>query len=210
MVNPINYTSVQYRTAHRIDSFEPLNSNDEKRLAKAVDLLTIDIQRLKDGVPTDSGLYGKVDELLNHDCFSTCYRPRSNKYHDIDPWIDGERVKAENKTNGGRIEKLFRMRDKHNRFIVYTIDFITPTRTKKDGSKAGGEYRHICKIMRVDTFIALLESVNAIKVIKHSGYDINDAERAVQHDSKKLYLALKNGNYTDFNPNTNYNSADII
>ena len=173
-------------------------------------LLCIDVQRLKDNQPTDCGLYGKVDELLNHDSFSTCYKPRSNKYHDLDPWINGERVKAENKTNGGRIEKLYRMKDKHNRFIVYTIDYIVPIRTKKDGSLSGGGYRHICKIMRVDTFLNLLESVNAIKVIKHSGYDVNDAERAVQGDSKKLYTALKTGGYTDFDPNKNYLDNEII
>ena len=206
----INYTNVQMRTMKRINAFNPINSNDEKRKRKAIEMLTIDVQRLKDGAPTDCGLYGKVDELLNHDSFSTCYKPRSTKYHDIDPWINGERVKAENKTNGGRIEKLYRMKDKHNRFIVYTIDYIVPIRLKKDGSTSGGEYRHVSKIMRVDTFLNLIESVNAIKVIKHNGYDINDAERAVQGDSKKLYKALKNGGYTDFNPNRNYLDNEII
>ena len=206
----INYTNVQMRTMKRISAFNPINSNDKKRKCKAIEMLTIDVQRLKDGVPTDCGLYGKVDELLNHDSFSTCFKPRSNKYHDIDPWINGERVKAENKTNGGRIEKLYRMKDKHNRFIVYTIDYIVPIRFKKDGSPSGGEYRHVSKIMRVDTFLNLIESVNAIKVIKHNGYDVNDAERAVQGDSKKLYKALKNGGYTDFNPNRNYLDNEII
>ena len=209
-MSKIAFTSVQKRTMNRINKFQPKNSNDEKRKRKAIEMLTIDIQRLKDGVPTDSGLYGKVDELLNHDSFSTCFKPRSNKYHDIDPWINGERVKAENKTNGGRIEKLYRMKDKHNRFIVYTIDYIVPIRFKKDGTPSGGEYRHVSKIMRVDTFLNLIESVNAIKVIQHSGYDVNDAERAVQGDSKKLYKALKNGGYTDFNPNKNYSDYEII
>lgn len=206
----IQFTNVQMRTANRIKAFNPINSNDKKRKQKAIEMLTIDVQRLNDGVPTDCGLYGKVDELLNHDSFSTCYKPRSNKYHDIDPWINGERVKAENKTNGGRIEKLYRMKDKHNRFIVYTIDYIVPIRFKKDGSPSGGEYRHVSKIMRVDTFLNLIESVNAIKVIQHNGYDVNDAERAVQGDSKKLYKALKNGGYTDFNPNRNYLDNEII
>ena len=64
--------------------------------------------------------------------------------------------------------------------------------------------------MRVDTFLNLIESVNAIKVIQHNGYDVNDAERAVQGDSKKLYKALKNGGYTDFNPNRNYLDIEII
>ena len=206
----IQFTNVQMRTANRIKALNPINSNDKKRKQKAIEMLTIDVQRLNDGVPTDCGLYGKVDELLNHDSFSTCYKPRSNKYHDIDPWINGERVKAENKTNGGRIEKLYRMKDKHNRFIVYTIDYIVPIRFKKDGSPSGGEYRHVSKIMRVDTFLNLIESVNAIKVIQHNGYDVNDAERAVQGDSKKLYKALKNGGYTDFNPNRNYLDNEII
>ena len=206
----ITFTSVQIRTQNRINKYRPKNSNDEKRRRKAIEMLIIDVQRLKDGVPTDCGLYGKVDELLNHDSFSTCYKPRSNKYHDIDPWINGERVKTENKTNGGRIEKLYRMKDKHNRFIVYTIDYIVPIRFKKDGTPSGGEYRHVSKIMRVDTFLNLLETVNAIKVIQHNGYDINDAERAVQGDSKKLYNALKTGGYADFYPNKNYMDYEII
>ena len=206
----INYTNVQTRTAKLIEEFKPINSHDTKRKVKAMEMLCIDIQRLTDGVPTDSGLYGKVDELLHHDSFSTCFKPRSNKYHDIDPWIDGERVKVENKTNGGRIEKLYRMKDKHNRYIVYTIDYIVPVRFKKDGSLSGGEYRHVSKILRVDTFLELLDSVNAVKVIQHKGYDINDAERAVQGDSKKLYVALKNGGFADFDRNRNYTYNEII
>lgn len=204
------YTSVQIRTAKRIREFKPLNERDNTRLEKAIKLLNIDIKRLSDNVPTDSGLYGKVDELLNHDSRSTCYKPRSNKYHDIDIMIDGERRKVENKTNGGRIEKLYRVRDKHDSYIVYTLDFIEPYRTLKDGTLTGGKYRHVDKIMRVSTFLYVLDKCKAIKIAKHSGYDVNDAERAVQCSSKKLYLELKNGGYTDFDRNKCYSSFEII
>ena len=206
----VNYTSVQLRTAKRIREFKPVNDHDNIRLDKAIKLLNIDIKRLVDGVPTDSGLYGKVDELLNHDSRSTCYRPRSNKYHDIDIMIDGIRQRVENKTNGGRIEKLYRVRDKYNSYVVYTLDFIEPYRTLKDGTLSGGHYRHVDKILRVSTFLDILDRCKAVKIVKHSGYDINDAERAVQCSSKKLYLELKTGGYTDFDRNKHYNSFEII
>lgn len=206
----LNYTSVQLRTAKRIKGFKPQNDHDNKRLDKAISMLNIDIQRLIDGVPTDCGLYGKTDELLNHDSRSTCFKPRSNKYHDIDTFIDNERKRVENKSNGGRIEKLYRIRDKRNSYVVYTLDFIEPYRTLKDGTLSGGKYRHICKIMRVSTFLNVLESCKAVKIVKHNGYDVNDAERAIQCSSKKLYLELKNGGYTDFDRNKRYNSSEIV
>ena len=52
------YTSVQIRTAKRIREFKPQNDRDNIRLDKAIKLLNIDIKRLTDNVPTDSGLYG--------------------------------------------------------------------------------------------------------------------------------------------------------
>lgn len=202
-------TNTQKLAINRVNSFVPITVRDEKRREKAINLIQIDLQRLADGVPTDCGLFGKIDELLNHDSFSTCYKPRSNKYHDLDPWVEGERYKAENKTNGGRIGKLYRMRNKDQRLIVYKLCYIVPLRVKKDGSLSGGEYRHVCKLMRVSTFLEVLEKTNATKVICHKGYDINDAEVAVQGDSKKLYLELLTGGYTDFDPNKNYSWNEI-
>lgn len=203
-------TRTQIITMKRINTFKPTTPQDIKKLESAKRLLLIDLQRLQDGVPTDCGLFGKVDEVLNHDSFSTCYKPRSNKYHDLDPWVDGERYRAENKTNGGRIGKLYRMRDKDKRLIIYTLFYMTPIRVKKDGSLSGGDIRYVCKLLRVSTFLDILERVNATKVIQHKGYDINDAEVAIQSDSKKLYLELLHGGYTDFDRNHNYTWNEII
>ena len=59
-------TSVQMRTYNLIVSFKPKTSNDEKRLNKAIERYNTDVIRKQTTGTSDSGLYGKVKEILNH------------------------------------------------------------------------------------------------------------------------------------------------
>lgn len=150
-----------------------------------------EIERIMNMSDLDDGKFGKVFELeivrtLSHK--ATVAKQGETDYYMT---IDGRRTAVEVKTNGGRIESLYKLneRQRATTMVIYTLHHTVPTRTRKDGSLAGGEVRVIEPIIcTVEYFLNALESVNAIKVI---GHNENDRERAIQKDSKKLYNLLK-------------------
>ena len=153
----------------------------------------------------DDGRWGKLFELLF--VGETSHKNAVAKQGKIDGyfWLNGKRHKVEYKTNGGRIGGLLRMIKPDTEFIIYIMDFTTRTYTLKNGSIGGGKHytSHAC-IFKVSDFLALVDHLNATKVLTKDGIK----EPAVQGDSAKLCKAL--WDYpVEFNPDNNYTEADF-
>lgn len=193
-----------------VNAFEVKTSYDEKRKTKAVELLQLNIERVKANEPIDSGLYGKVKELLSHNTRSTITRVRAQGKADSFISVDGKRKPLEVKTNGGRVENLFTMseRAKATNYIRYTLDFtVKAGKPRKDGTCKPEEHRYFDGVMTVKTFVEILETTKAYKII---GHNESDKERAVQSDSKKLYKALLESGAVDYVADFNYTIADFV
>lgn len=193
-----------------VNAFEPKTKFDKKRKAKAIELLQTNIERAKRNEPIDSGLYGKVKELLSHNEHSTIIRVRPQGKSDSFINVDGKRKPLEVKTNGGRVESLFTMneRAKATNYIRYTLDFtVKAGKPRKNGTCKPKEHRYFDGVMTVKTFIEILESTKAYKVI---GHNESDKERAVQSDSKKLYKALLKSGAVEYVADYNYTIADFV
>lgn len=201
-------TRLQKMSMEVINDFEPITKWDERRKQIAIDRLNRDIERNDIG-NNDSGLYGKITEILSHDCYSSAKDVKARHLIDTRPIVDGKRANAEHKSNGGRIEHLYRIKDKDNSYVIYLLDFVPPARTKKDGTVVLGVRRYAYKIIKVSTFLEMIERIGCIKIVEHKDLFTSDKERAIQCSSKKLYLELVNGGYTDFDPNKTYSSKNI-
>lgn len=199
--------NVQRRAIRMLNNFKADSKHDTKRAEKAKFLIDIDLMRAEAGLPTDSGLAGKVAEILGHDSDSTITRVQKQGATDLYVIIDGKRTKCEYKTNGGRIESLYRVRKPEASYIVYELDFTPAPRKLKDGTIVYSERRYAKKLMTVADFLSIIEDTKAVKVASHKGQC--DAERAVQCSSKKLYNALMSGNFTDYDRNKTYLSDRI-
>lgn len=199
--------NVQKRAIAMLNAFEADSNFDNKRADKARKLIELDLMRGQLGLPTDSGLAGKVAEILGHDSDSTITRVQKQGATDLYVIIDGKRTKCEYKTNGGRIESLYRVRKPEASYIVYELDFTPAPRKLKDGTIVYSERRYVKKLMTVADFLGIIEDTKAVKIASHKGQC--DAERAVQCSSKKLYNALMNGNFTDYDRNKTYLSDRI-
>lgn len=137
----------------------------------------------------DDGRWGKAFELLNVSTKARKSYVAKQGKADGYFYFDGKRHAVEYKTNGGRVESLYRMNKPENAFIIYSMDFTTRVYTNKDGSKGGGKHYVVePRILKVSDFLAILEHCKAVKVIGHE--DKNDNERAVQGDSVKLAKCL--------------------
>ncbi len=199
--------NVQRRAMAMVQIFEADSNFDNKRIEKAINLIQLDLMRSQLNLPTDSGLAGKVAEILGHDSDSTITRVQKQGATDLYVIIDGKRTKCEYKTNGGRIENLYKVRKPETRYIVYELDFTPAPRKLKDGTIVYSERRYVKKLMTIADFLSILEDTKAVKIASHKGQ--SDAERAVQCSSKKLYNALLNGNFTDYDRNKTYLSDRI-
>ena len=193
-----------------VNTFEVKTSYDEKRKAKAIELLQLNIERVKKNEPIDSGIFGKIKELTSHSTKSTIIRVRAQGKADSFIMVDGKRKPLEVKTNGGRVENLFTMSDKAKatNYIRYTLDFtVKAGKPRKDGTCKPAEHRYFDGVMTVKTFVEILESTKAYKVI---GHNESDRERAVQNDSKKLYKALLESDAVEYIADFNYTAEDFI
>ena len=198
----IKLTNVQKRAIIRVYRFKPITKEDKTRKHIAIKMIRHDVNRLIQGLSTDSGLYGKIAELLEHKSTSKVTRVQKQGHVDVYIRVNGERVNCDYKTNGGRIGELYERKNIEQCFIVYELDFTTPKRIRKDGTTAGGERRYCKKIMKLQTFLNILEECKAIKMVEHKGYFTSDKEPAIQCSSKKLYNALQK--YADYERNMNY------
>lgn len=122
-------------------------------------------------------------------------------------YYNGSRKAVEYKTNGGRIESLYRLRKPENAFIIYSMDFETRQTFRKDGTPRPTKHYKVAPIiLKVSDFLSILEHCNAVKVLEHKGK--GDRERAIQGDSVKLAKVLAEYPIA-FNPNAKYTAADF-
>lgn len=198
------------RTITLIQHFETKTSYDVKRKVKALNIVQTNLDKAKNGLPIDCGMYGKVKELTSHDSKSTITRVQAQSRNDSYIIIDGKRKPLEVKTNGGRISNLYRLNAKAraNRYIVYTLDFtVKAGKPRKDGTCKPEEHRYFSGVFTIARFIEILEATKATKII---GHNESDREIAIQSDSKKLYKALIASGAIEYNPNWEYFSEDFI
>lgn len=137
----------------------------------------------------DDGRFGKAFELLNVSVKARKSYVAKQGKADGYFFYNGGRHAVEYKTNGGRIESLYRLKKPENSFIIYSMDFTTRQTYRKDGTPR--EVKHYVvapRILKVSDFLKIIEHCNAVKVIGHE--DKNDSERAVQGDSVKLAKCL--------------------
>ena len=138
------------RSIEAVDNFTIANNKDAKRATLAKTLIDRNIEYYNNGEAVDSGLYGKVKELLSHDEKSTIYRVQAQNRTDAYIIVDGKRKPLEVKTNGGRIENLYRLKAKDNRYISYTLDIVIKAgKPRKDGTCKPAEHRYG---RRIDAF----------------------------------------------------------
>lgn len=201
-------TNPQRQALDAIGDYMPRTSSDCRRLITASKLIHFDLERLARGEACDSGIAGKVKEILKRDSLSRINRVQAQGKNDAYISIEGRRYPLEVKTNGGRIESLYKSKAPDTHFIVYELDvMIKAGKPRKDGTCKPAEHRKACKVMTVRQFIELIEATKACKVI---GHNASDQELAVQADSKKLYQALVTGGYKDYSREDTFTWADFI
>ena len=200
-----NFTNPQAQALDEIIAYDPETTGDCKRLSNACCIVIHDLHRLESGLPCDSGLAGKVKELLRRDSKSRINRVQAQGRNDAYIVIEGRRYPLEVKTNGGRIQALYSIKNPDTRFIMYELDYtIKAGKPRKDGTCKPAERRQACKVMTVRAFLEMIEDTKAWKVI---GHNAGDREVAVQPDSKKLWKALQN--FTDYDREKTYTWADF-
>jgi hypothetical protein len=139
----------------------------------------------------DPGRFGRAKELLRA-------RPNSRKTEvakqgETDNHVAvryGEKIcyiKAESKTNGGRVDKILDG-TQAEKFVIYSLHFVQKFKATKT-APAREEVRDIPDvIIPMDLFRALLLELGCYKDIAHGG--IVDGI-GIQPSSKKLYLRLQ-------------------
>lgn len=160
-------------------------------------------------------LANKADLARDNKAFEVLNVSDSARKEDLAPqgatdgyfYYEDKRVAVEYKSNGGRIESLYRLRKPEHAFIVYTMDFETRQTFRKDGTPRPTKHYVVEPIiLKVSDFLKVLEHCNAVKVLEHKGK--GDRERAVQGDSVKLAKVLAEYPVT-FDPNAKYTAADF-
>lgn len=136
--------------------------------------------RYRENIGHDSGAYGRIFEL-------ECASANSRKTHvglngEADLYVKFERgtVKAECKTNGGRIEALYSA--KAPKFVIYRLDLTIKHKAGKHTSEHE-EVRSIAPvIIPTALFLSKLEEFGAVKSTNGT-----NPERAIQVSSKKWF-----------------------
>lgn len=174
------------------------NKSEKTRLVQALRILNNE---------ADDGRWGKAFELLNVSLSARkSYVAKQGKV-DGYFYFDGKRTPVEYKTNGGRIESLYRLAKPENAFIIYSMDFVTRQTYRKDGTPRDTKHYVVApRIFKVSDFLAILEHCNATKVIGHAGK--GDEEIAIQGDSAKLAKCLDLYPIT-FEPDIEYQPEDF-
>jgi hypothetical protein len=128
----------------------------------------------------DDGAFGRVFEL---ECASASSRKvRVSKQGQADVYIRLGRgnVKAECKTNGGRIESL--RKAGAPRFVIYRLDYVQKHKAGKN-TEAWEEHREIDPVViPTEVFLAALDRFGATKSTNGK-----NPEEAIQVSSKKFF-----------------------
>jgi len=181
---------IELMTQDLISDFEPESKYDVIRQDVAQDLLNIDLARPEDN--KDSGLYGKVFELLHRSPNSKITEVRAQGEVDLFVKVGNTLRPCEVKTNSGRIGSLYKIPEdkRNNSYVVYTICRIKPqgTRPRRDGSYAPAEEWYLPPIiMTVSDFLTEVHRYNATSTI---GHGTGDEEPNVRGDKGQFYRAL--------------------
>jgi len=208
-------TFIQIMTKDLIDDYEVTTKYDAKRKEYAIEKLKRDIELSSSGESTDDGLYGKVFELFSHTPNSTITTFRRHGVNDCYVAVDGKRVKAEVKTNCGRIGNLYKMnrREREARYIIYTICRIKPAgkHVKKDGTVAPAEEWYLPPIiLKISDFLEIVEQYDAVSTIGHKDYIEDDFEPNVRGDKGKFYRALLKRKSAYYERFATYTKDEII
>ena len=160
-----------------------------------------EIDRHSANIDHDNGALGRIFELQ---CASEYSRKtRVSKQGQADVYIKYGKgnVKAECKTNGGRIEALYDA--KAPKFVIYRLDFVQHHKAGKH-TEAYDEERHIDPVViPTALFLAKLEEFNAIKSTNGK-----NPELAIQPSSKKWFEWLLDYPIT-YNPEWRYTEDDF-
>lgn len=160
--------------------------------------------RVKPTPGIDSGAGGKIAELEETREGSEKYKVSGAGRADNYVNIDGRTRAIEIKTNSGRIGNILRALE-HGKdgFIVYGYSV-------KNANTKGELWEVPKKIFTFSAFIALLESVGAIRINQgHAKKNFTDCEPSIQASTKKFYNALKDSPALIYDKNKKYTSEEI-
>ena len=170
-------------------------------MTKAESIRIANIERYARNIGTDPGAAGRIFELS---CASKYSRKTAvAKQGETDLYIKFGKgsVKAECKTNGGRIEALYA--PNAPRFVIYKLDFVQKHKAGKH-TAAYDEERHIDPVViPTALFLAKLEEFGAIKSTNGK-----NPELAIQPSSKKWFEWLLDWPIA-YNPEWRYTEDDF-
>ena len=197
-------TFVETMTCDLITDFEPASKWDNIRVGVAEMLLNEDLLRPTDS--KDSGLYGKVFELLYRSPKSQVTRVQPQGKIDLYITVNGKRCPCEVKTNCGRIGSLYKVpaEKMHDTYVLYSICREKPAgkHLRKDGTYAPAEEWYLPPIlMSVADFLADAERFKAVTSI---GHNATDEEPNVRGDKGAFYRYLLNRKSTYYVRGTTY------
>ena len=207
--NIITRTKVQDRTLELIKNYNPMTSKDNERLNTAIDRLITDIKRHESGNGTDSGLYGKVSEILGQSKHSKAVDVHSANEIDGYIFIDNVRYSLEHKTNYTDIEKWINKPIEwlKTHYIRYTINDTTKAVcNKKTGHTTPSKTLYFDGILSFYDLFTIGEQFNAIKPHKTTSGEIHTYFR----HSLKLCKYLNSLNIVPFYRNGRYTLDDFI
>ena len=144
----------------------------------------------------DNGILGRVIELYCHDSASTiCVVRSQNKCDGYIPTVNGKRVAAEIKTNGGQVQEMLKWsrRKQENTIMVYFNYTQVPQSTSAKKANKPVEFYDYFKILTVAEFFdnAVLKKPDKNGVIH------------IQPTSQKMFLRLES--FPNFERNVKYN-----
>lgn len=160
--------------------------------------------RVKPTPGIDSGAGGKIAELEETREGSEKYKVSGAGRADNYVNIDGRTRAIEIKTNSGRIGNILHALEcGKNGFVVYGYSV-------KNSNTKGELWEVPKKIFTYSAFIALLESVSAIRINQgHAKKNFTDCEPSIQASTKKFYNAIKNSPALIYDKNKKYTSEEI-
>lgn len=205
----MKYTKTQILTMELISKYEVKTSKDAIRLNTAKARLLKDVQRLESDLPTDSGLYGKVSEILGQSANAKSKDVHSANTIDGFVFVDGVRYSLEHKTNYTDIDKWI---DKpiewqKSHYIRYTINDMTKAVVnKKTGHTTPAKRLQFDGILTFYDLFTIGYKFNAIKPHKTSDGEIHIYFR----HGTKICKYLNSLNIVPFERNGRYTKEDFI
>ena len=206
----MKFTFIQIATAQLINDYEVVSDYDAKRLEVAKELLKRDAQRTLNGFNADSGLYGKVFELLMRKPNSTVTWVQGQNKSDYITHINGTTTHCEVKTNCGRIGDFYKTDKSNSKYVIYSMCMEKVAKhERKDGTRDIKRWHIEPIIMRMSDFLNILETTKAVKYIWHDNSIKSDREEAIKQWYTPFYEALKAFDATPYNRLGNYKASDI-